>query len=230
MADGPAEHKDIADGSSSGGSGDAEMDSAAASPSTSSLPAEGGQQWRWRWRRVALVVLPRLMFFCSTAALSTSTPFFAPYYLAHGYGADVIGVFLAFDPVVALVATAAIMALADRARSHTAFLVVSIAVIIVAAVSVRWTVPVSMWATFASLLAIALMKATYWNSVTTTVVVLFPDFGRIRLFGSLGWGSTGVVLGFATRAWGLGVIWFVFPVFYALIAISALGLHCVAPL
>lgn len=57
-------------------------------------------------------------------------------------------------------------------------------------------------------------------------IVLCKNFGRERLFGSLGWGVTSISMGFASRKWGTTVMFFVFPVLYGALAITVSVLLC----
>lgn len=181
------------------------------------------------YKRFSMATWPRVMFFGSTAALATSTPWFAAYYYEKGFDAATVGMFLAFDPVAAALMSTPMMVLADRFKRHTEILVFSVTVVALASISIWWSVW-SKWTVFASLAVISSGKCAYWTAVTTTVVVLCPDFGKVRLFGSLGWGSLAIPMGILTKKYGLWLAWFVFPEFFSLIAVSATLLHCVAPM
>jgi PPP family 3-phenylpropionic acid transporter len=173
------------------------------------------------WRQIDRSLLaPKAYYFSYYAAGASLIPFLVLFYRGLGLSAQQIGLLAALAPLVTWVAAPLWGVLADVTQRHRLLLVTAIA------------------GAIASVLALAQMSRFFWllpavagyaffmapimplvdNSVLALLGARSAEYGRQRLWGSVGWGAAGVGAGLLVERVGPGIS------FYAFVAWMALGL------
>ncbi|MGC1376137.1 MAG: major facilitator superfamily domain-containing protein 6 [Anaerolineales bacterium] len=142
------------------------------------------------------------MYFAGAAALS---PFLALYYQSRGLTGSQIGLLSAISPLVGLVAAPLWSGFADATRRHKAISIcatlgaVAAALLIGSAASLVWLIPVVIGFAFLSAPVMPLMDSS-------TMVMLGgrrDQYGKIRLWGTVGWAVAAPVVGWLIQRGGL---------------------------
>lgn len=152
-----------------------------------------------------LYLTPKFYYFCHFAAMAALMPFLALYYRQLGLGEQTIGLLTGLPPLLTLVAAPLWGALADATQRHQRLLQIAIGGVwltILLFSMVRdpaWLLPL--------VLVYALCNAPIIPLVDNTVLVLLGErqaiYGRLRLWGALGWGVAGTVAGLLVERYGL---------------------------
>ncbi len=159
-----------------------------------------------RSRRVVHpLTLARAFYACYYGASACLMPFLAVYYSDLGFSGGQIGVLRGISPVVTLVAAPLWSALADVTRRHKLLWLVAIAGSWGAALALAST------SSYGLLLGIvvahAFLGAPVMPLADSAVISLLGTrtdlYGTQRLWGAVGWGLSGLVIGFVTERFGL---------------------------
>lgn len=144
-------------------------------------------------------------YFMYYAGLASLSPFLALYYESRGLSGSEIGLLGAISPLVGLVAAPFWSGLADATRRHKAifsFAVVSVVVtsmLIYQAGSLAWLIPIIIGFSFLGAPIMPLM-----DSNTMALLEGRKDqYGRIRLWGAVGWAVSAFIVGQLVDKYGL---------------------------
>lgn len=161
-----------------------------------------------------------LLYACLFFELGVSLPFFPLWLQAQSLGSDAIGVILAAPLLVRVVANPAVGALADR--SGRIVMALTLCAVLVAAGTGLLTVARGFWPIFVVVIAIALAQGpliALADAMTLGRLAGAPrselSYGRIRLWGSLGFAAANLAAG-----WSLE--WFSTDAIVALLLVSAI--------
>lgn len=152
-----------------------------------------------------LYFTPKFYYFCHFAAMAALVPFLALYYRQLGLGEQTIGLLTGLPPLLTLVIAPIWGAMADVTQRHQRLLqgaVVGLLLTVLLFSLVRnpiWLLPL--------VLLYALFNAPIIPLVDNTVLALLGErqaiYGRLRLWGALGWGVAGTVAGLLIERFGL---------------------------
>jgi MFS transporter, PPP family, 3-phenylpropionic acid transporter len=164
----------------------------------------------------------RWAYFCYFAAMAGFMPFLTLYYEGLGLSGAQIGLLSGITPVVTFVAAPLWGALADATHQHKRLLLAAIggALLIIAlflqAHQLAYLIPL--------VVAYALFTAPIMPLIDNTVLAMLGDqrqrYGRVRLWGALGWGVVGTIGGlvvdwagvrasFASYFLGMAALWWI---------------------
>lgn len=151
------------------------------------------------------LTLARSFYFLYYAALASLSPFLVLHYQHLGLSGRQIGVLTGIPPALFLVGASAWGSLADATRQHRLVLVAAIAGAM--ASSLLLARGETFLALVPAVAAFALFGAPIVPLVDHAVLELLgPErdrYGRVRLWGALGWGAAGPVVGWLTQEYGL---------------------------
>jgi len=152
-----------------------------------------------------IYLTPKLYYFCHFAAMAAFTPFLALYYREMGLGEQSIGLLTGMPPLLTLVVAPLWGALADATQRHQRLLILALGGLwstILLFSLVRnpfWLVPL--------VICYALFNAPIIPLVDNTVLAILGErkaiYGRLRLWGALGWGVAGSSIGLLIERFGL---------------------------
>ena len=151
------------------------------------------------------MTIPRLFYFCYSAAMAAVSPFLALYYRQIGLSEGQIGLLAGIPPLLGLIAAPLWGALADATQQHKRLLALAVvgtagAVALLSQVaSLGWLVPVVMLYAFCNTPIMPLVD----NSVLLLLGDRKADYGKHRLWGAVGWGVAAPVLGALIERFGL---------------------------
>lgn len=168
----------------------------------------------------------RLAYFCYFAAMAGFMPFLSLYYAQLGLSAGEIGLLVGIPPVVTFIAAPLWGGLADATHQHKRLLlgaVVSAMLVVLVFLVARGLpqlIPV--------VVAYALFSAPIMPLIDNTVLAMLGEererYGRIRLWGALGWGVVGTVGGLLVDWVGLRVSFLNYFVFMLVLLLVVLRL------
>ena len=151
------------------------------------------------------MTIPRLFYFCYSAAMAAVSPFLALYYRQIGLSEGQIGLLAGIPPLLGLIAAPLWGALADATQQHKRLLALAVvgtatAVALLSQIaSLGWLVPVVMLYAFCNTPIMPLVD----NSVLLLLGDRKADYGKHRLWGAVGWGVAAPVLGALIERFGL---------------------------
>ncbi|HRW08033.1 MAG TPA: major facilitator superfamily domain-containing protein 6 [Caldilineaceae bacterium] len=150
-------------------------------------------------------VIPKFYYFAHFAAMAAFIPFLALYYRQLGLTEQTIGLLTGIPPLLALFVAPLWGALADLTQRHQRLLQVALGGLwgtVLLFTFVRnplWIVPL--------VFLYALFSAPIIPLVDNSVLALLGErqalYGRLRLWGALGWGVTGATVGVLIERFGL---------------------------
>ncbi|MCB0060461.1 MAG: MFS transporter [Caldilineaceae bacterium] len=159
----------------------------------------------YRRKSTPLYLTPKFYYFCHFAAMAALVPFLALYYRQLGLGEQTIGLLTGLPPLLTLVVAPLWGALADATQRHQRLLQIALGGLFLTVLLfslVRnpiWLLPL--------VLLYALFNAPIIPLVDNTVLALLGErqaiYGRLRLWGALGWGVAGTVAGLLIERFGL---------------------------
>jgi MFS transporter, PPP family, 3-phenylpropionic acid transporter len=151
------------------------------------------------------MLLPKVFYFFYYAAGAALFPFVGLYYREIGLSSQEIGWLFALKPFTSLFSASLWGGVADATRRHRQLLLIAILGGIGAAltlsVTTLWIALIPVVITFAFFMAPIIPLVD--NSVLETLGENRNRYGRIRLWGALGWGITALVIGQLTESFGL---------------------------
>jgi PPP family 3-phenylpropionic acid transporter len=158
-----------------------------------------------RPKRTPLYVTPKLYYFCHFAAMAAFVPFLTLYYRELGLTEQTIGLLTGIPPLLTLVGAPLWGALADATQRHQRLLQIALGgmwgtVLLFSFVrNPFWLLPL--------VILYALFSAPIIPLVDNTVLAILGErraiYGRLRLWGALGWGVTGTAIGILIERFGL---------------------------
>lgn len=166
------------------------------------------------------ISLPAYYFFY-IAGLASLNPFLGLYYRERGLTGTEIGILSAIPPLASLVAAPLWSGVADATRRHKGiFVIASLSVILTAltiynATTLFWLIP--------TVLAFSFFAAPIMPLIDSNTMLLLEgrrnQYGRIRLWGTIGWAITAPIAGWLIQQ--SGIAWS-FYTYAALVGISLL--------
>jgi len=151
------------------------------------------------------MTMPRLFYFCYSAAMAAISPFLALYYRQSGLTEGQIGLLAGIPPLLGLIAAPLWGALADATQQHKRLLALAVvgtagAVALLSQIaSLGLLVPVVALYAFCNTPIMPLVD----NSVLLLLGDRKADYGKHRLWGAVGWGVAAPVLGALIERFGL---------------------------
>ena len=149
--------------------------------------------------------VPKLFYFCFYAAMAFFMPFLALYYAEIGLSGRQIGLLAGITPLVTLFAAPLWGGLADALQQHKRLLLAAIGMTLMAVLALTFT---------KNLLGLVLLVTLYGlgtapimplvdHAVLEMLGAHKDQYGRLRLWGALGWGVAGVGAGWLVERAGL---------------------------
>ena len=166
------------------------------------------------------MLAPKVYYFSFFAAGAALLPYLGLYYASIGLNGRAIGLLTGLPPLITLVAAPLWGGVADAAQRHKQLLLTAItgAMVMVLALSAAqglgWLMVCVLLYAFFSAPIVALVD-------NTVLAMLGPEkdrYGKQRVWGSIGWGVSGAVMGIVIQRLGLQVS------FYGYVAFMAVGL------
>lgn len=157
--------------------------------------------------------IPKLVYFFTNGANACLLPYFSLYYQNLGLSGQVSGILLSIPPLVAMFAAPAWGALADATQRHKAVLLLTMGA---SALSVLLIPMVDRTLALALVILIyALFTAPITPLVDNSVLELLGaqrqgEYGLQRVWGSIGWGITGLASGWMVGWFGLPVTFYLY--------------------
>ena len=151
------------------------------------------------------MVIAKLFYFCNFAAMAAIMPFLALYYKQVGLTGRQIGLLASLSPLVMLLAAPLWGGLADATQKHRLLLLTAICGFLIAIVGLSlattlfWLFPLVILYAFFSAPIIPLVD----NSVLEALAERKREYGKQRLWGSIGWGVGAVLIGAVIERYGL---------------------------
>lgn len=141
---------------------------------------------------------PKLFYFFVYVALAGILPYLTLYYEELGLSGQQIGVLVGLPPLVGLFSAPLFGAIADATGRHKQLLVMIVAAMAISVLA--WSVVTSFIGLLLVVVVYALIFAPTMPLVDKTVLDLLSNdsgkYGRVRLWGSLGWGLGAPVAGY----------------------------------
>jgi PPP family 3-phenylpropionic acid transporter len=162
-----------------------------------------------------------IIYFLYFAAIAAVVPFLALYYRSMGLSGSQVGLLLGISPMVTLFGSPFWTGLADARQRHRVVLTITL----VAAVAIMSTVPAI---TNFGLLLFAIILFSFFSApimslVDSATLSSLGDqrekYGRIRLWGTIGWGLSAVLVGMIFQRFGLRWMFWSYAILTALILI-----------
>ena len=154
---------------------------------------------------LTLLLAPKVFYFCYYAAMAAFSPYLALYYRQLGIGETQIGLLTGIPPLVGLLAAPLWGGFADATQRHQRLLQSAISglwLVVLIFSLIRnplWLLPL--------VIAYACFSAPIMPLVDNSVLLLLGErreaYGRQRLWGSVGWGVAGMLLGAVLDRLGL---------------------------
>ncbi|MGH2626886.1 MAG: MFS transporter, partial [Anaerolineales bacterium] len=164
---------------------------------------------------------PSAFYLLVFAAYAAVFPFLALYYQSLGLSGGQVGLLLGVPPLVGLIASPLWTGLADATRRHRAVLVITILASTAGWAALPWIRAFA--AIFAVTLAIALLGAPVMALADTATLSMLggerDQYGRIRVWGTVGWGLAAPLVGEVLERNGLP---WMFGIYAGLMVLSLL--------
>jgi len=164
---------------------------------------------------------PSAFYLLAFAAYAAVFPFLALYYQSLGFSGGQVGLLLGIPPLVGLIASPLWTSLADSTRRHRTVLVITILTSTAGWAALPWIRPFA--AIFAVTLAIAVLGAPVMALADTATLSMLggerDQYGRIRVWGTIGWGLSAPLVGEVLERHGLP---WMFGVYTGLMVLSLL--------
>ncbi|MFN8495459.1 MAG: major facilitator superfamily domain-containing protein 6 [Caldilineaceae bacterium] len=151
------------------------------------------------------MAIPKLFYFCNFAAIAAVLPFLALYYKQLGLTGREIGLLASISPLITLLAAPLWGGLADATQQHRRLLLLAISGFLVSVLALSfantllWLLPIVVIYSFFSAPIIPLVD----NSVLEALGEHKQEYGKQRLWGSIGWGAGAAVMGLIIERYGL---------------------------
>ncbi len=146
-----------------------------------------------------------IIYFLLFAAIAAILPFLALYYGSLGFSGGQIGLLLSISPLVTLFASPFWTGLADAGKRHWTVLVMAI----VAAAGIMTVFPIvrSFPLMLSTIILFSFFSAPIMALVDSATLSMLGDqrdlYGRIRIWGTIGWGLSAPLVGVLLQRYGL---------------------------
>lgn len=172
------------------------------------------------------MLFPKAFYFLAYAAVASLGPFLALYYEQSGLTGRQIGVLTGIFPLIMLISSPLFGAVADASQRHGHILKLAVGGTIAAVFLLRLA------HSFVGLLLIVILFAFFFAPIMPlidkTVLDLLgrrkSDYGRQRLWGSIGWGLAAPTVGWLAERQGLQWPFYAFLVLMSLALLTTFGL------
>lgn len=168
----------------------------------------------------------RLFYATYFAAAACLLPYLGLYLRRIGLPGDQIGLLLGIKPIVMVAGAAIWSAFADRTGRHRTVLVT--ACYLSAALGAVLVIPSHVVAIGAVLFLFAFFYAPIIpaadNAVMTGIAANGGEYGRVRLFGAIGWGVTSIVIGFIVENTAITIVFAAYAAAMVVCGTTAFGL------
>lgn len=150
--------------------------------------------------------IPRLFYFCYSAAMASLSPFLALYYRQIGLSEGQIGLLAGIPPLLGLIAAPLWGAFADATQQHKRLLALAVigtasaAALLSQVTSLAWLLLVVALYAFCNTPIMPLVD----NSVLLLLGDRKAEYGKYRLWGAVGWGVAAPLVGVVIERSGLG--------------------------
>ncbi len=169
---------------------------------------------------------PQAVYFFYYAGLACLAPFMSLYYLERGMSGAQIGVLSGVIPLVTWLSSPFWSGIADARSRHRAVLLLNIGGLWVAVVALYFAT--SFTTLLVTVIAYAFFTGPLVPLMDNAVMALLGDdksgYGRLRLWGSVGWGLAALALGPVLERAGLAWSFYGFLFFIAIYFVVAAGL------
>jgi PPP family 3-phenylpropionic acid transporter len=178
------------------------------------------------------LIYPRAFYSLYFGAMASLAPFIVLYYQQIGLSGQQIGVLSSIAPVVTLFSAPLWGGISDATRQHKRIMLMAIAGALLCMLAVS---QINRFATLIPVVALyAFFMAPVLPLVDRTVLDLLgsrkEDYGRQRLWGSVGWGVTGPLAGLFIQRMGLLWSFYLFGVFMLVALLVAARMTIRTPL
>lgn len=159
--------------------------------------------------------LPKSVYFLFYAALACLVPFMSLYYQQRGLTGSQIGVLSGLIPLITLASSPLWGGIADATRRHRAVLLLTIAGLWLSVLALFFATSFTglLLAVIAYAMFVGPIVPLIDNAVLTILGERRSDFGRVRLWGSVGWGLAALILGLFLERAGLSWSFYGFLLF-----------------
>lgn len=166
-------------------------------------------------------------YFLFYAAIAAIVPFIALYYRSLGFSGGQIGLLFGVSPLVSLFASPFWTGMADAGHKHKRVLFITIAAVVLLITLVPFI------HSFALLFPLILLHTFFGAPIMALVDSATMSqlgehrelYGRIRIWGTIGWGLSAPLIGFFLERFGLRWMFWLYPLLMGLNLFSIRGLH-----
>ncbi|MCB0153891.1 MAG: MFS transporter [Anaerolineae bacterium] len=173
------------------------------------------------------MLIPKAVYFCFFAAVASLGPFLVLYYEQTGLTGWQIGLLTGLFPLLTLISSPLFGAVADVTQQHDRLL--KLAIVATLASVVFLLLAGSFLGLLIVVIIYALAFAPIQPLIDKTVLDLLgerkADYGRHRLWGSVGWGLAAPLVGGLADQWGLAWSFYGFLAFMSLTLLTTFGLQ-----
>jgi PPP family 3-phenylpropionic acid transporter len=170
---------------------------------------------------------PSAFYFAFFGAMSFLMPFLALYYQQAGFSGTQIGMLTGIAPLITLVGAPFWTGVADSTRRHKTILILAIVAVIIAVLFMPH------FSVFYPLFALVVLYAFFGAPIisladSATMSMLGEkkaDYGRIRLWGAVGWGLIAPVAGAVVERFGLNWPFYGYAIGMGAALLVGLALH-----
>jgi MFS transporter, PPP family, 3-phenylpropionic acid transporter len=156
------------------------------------------------------MLAPRIVYFFFFAALANLMPYLALYYQSLGLTGSQIGLLTGIPPIIGLLAAPIWGAIADATRQHRRILLVTIIgtvlAVLVFSLANGFAPLVLAVAVYSFFLAPIIPLVD--NSVIEQLGPRREEYGKQRVWGSVGWGLAGLISGWLVQKYGLQIMFY----------------------
>ncbi len=181
--------------------------------------------------RIAPLTLGKATYFLYFAAMGSLMPYLSLHYRAIGLSGREIGLIMGVAPFVTLFAAPMWGSLADILRQHKRILVLGICGMMCCMAGIAFARDLRLL--MALVLVNTFMGSPIMALVDNTVLHLLGDdkalYGRQRVWGSVGWGAMGALMGYLTGRLGMPIAFYGYFALLILALIVALQMPIVLP-
>ena len=177
-------------------------------------------------RTTTWINLSKAFYFSFYGAGAALSPYLALYYQSLHMGGEQIGILRAIPSLFTMLVAPLWAGLADATHSHKRLLVLALMGTLAAAVGMYLTK--TFWALVPVVMLYAMFAAPIMSLVDSSVMAMLQGerarYGRLRLWGAVGWGIMGPLVGVLVERFSLGWAFYGYYLLLGLALFIALGL------
>lgn len=168
-----------------------------------------------------MLVLTKAIYFFIFAAIAAFFPYLVLHYKQLGLSGKQIGILTSLFPIITVIASPIWGGIADRTQAHKTLLILMISgaitsVFLLSQVSSFWLI-LALVTTFAA--SVASIGSIIDTSVLSRLGQHKQDYGKFRLWGTIGFGAVSPVAGYITQLYGLSWAFYMYIVFLSVVLI-----------